>query len=349
MAVKKLLDGKTYAVTGAAGFIGSTLADRLLRLGARVVGVDNMSTGRESNFIHNVKITKKYNAVMTGGVALVPPRMGKKIPYVMIFKDASDESIAADFKKFKVDCVFHLAANAGVPSSFEDPIATNQSNAVATLNVLNAAHLAGVKRVVFASSSSVYGGTDGSAVLESDQLSPKSPYALQKKISEDYCKFYSDVYNLDTVCLRYFNVFGPRQDLRSKYSALIPSFCNIALGDSLGKKATIYGDGSQYRDFCFIDNVVDANILAARREEDFLGESYNIACGETFTVNDVAKIVGLKSVRYTSPRTGDIYGSKANIEKAKKELGYNPKISFEKGINITMRWYLNNPLQNRIG
>ena len=273
--------------------------------------------------------------------------MSERIPYVMIYKDAIDSSIYSDLKKYKVDYVFHLAANAGVPNSFDDPIGTNASNTVATLNMLNCSSQAGVKRFIFASSSSVYGGADGVASTESDELNPMSPYALQKKIGEEYCGFYSKIYGLDTVSLRYFNVFGPRQSTKSAYAAVIPAFCTRLLKDNGKKSAVIYGDGTQYRDFCFVDNVVNANILAAMREEPFNGKVYNIACGSTHTINELTKAIGLKNIRYEGRRAGDVYGSLADISLAKNDLGYLPSISFKKGISITLRWYLENAPWNR--
>ena len=347
MAEKKILKGKTFAVTGAAGFIGSTLSDRILRLGGRVLAIDNMSSGYDRNYAHNMDIPVTYNAVKTAGLDLVTHKMGKKIPYCIIHKDAQDSSLYADLKKFNVECVFHLAANAGVATSFDDPVGTNHDNAVATLNMLECSEKAGVKRFVLASSSSVYGGSDGRAVKESDELSPMSPYALQKIISENYCSFYSKVYSIDTVALRYFNVFGPRQSLRSKYSAVIPSFCSSYLSFNKNKSAIIYGDGTQYRDFCFVDNVVDANILAATHEGAFKGSAYNIACGSSYTINDLVREIGLTKVKYEKKRVGDVHGSLANISKAKNDFGYNPKVSFEKGIKITMRWYLENQIWKR--
>ena len=207
------------------------------------------------------------------------------------------------------------------------------------MNLLNSARKYNVDRFIFSSSSSVYGGTDKLPTKEDCLLNPKSPYALQKKIGEEYCKMFSDLYDLDTVCLRYFNVFGPRQRADSAYAAVISSFCDSIKRDV---RPTIYGDGEQSRDFCFVDNVVSANILASNCTYNFSGDIFNVGCGGEVTVNSICKSLGTKDPIYKDERPGDVRCSQADISKACYILGYNPEVLYEDGLKQTLDWYLGN-------
>jgi nucleoside-diphosphate-sugar epimerase len=305
----------TYLVTGGAGFIGSNLVDELLRRGARVRVLDNFSTGREEN------------------VAEFASRVD------LIRGDVRDED-AVDAAVAGVDYVLHQAALASVPRSIADPGANNQVNVQGTLNVLVAARRHGVKRVVYASSSSVYGDSQELPKVESMAPNPKSPYAVAKLAAEYYCRVYGELHGLPTVSLRYFNVFGPRQDPNSQYSAVIPLFVKALLE---GRSPTIHGDGEQSRDFTFISNVVSANLLAC--EAKMTGARvYNIACGGRYTLNQLyaalrARIGSVLEPLYGPPRPGDVKHSMAGIERIQKELGYRVGVSFEEGIERTVQWY----------
>lgn len=305
----------TYLVTGGAGFIGSNIVDELLRRGQRVRVLDNFSTGREEN------------------VADFASRVE------MIRGDVRDEH-AVDEAVKGADYVLHQAALASVPRSIADPTANNQVNAQGTLNVLIAAKRHAVKRVVYASSSSVYGDSQELPKVETMTPNPKSPYAVAKLAAEYYCRVYGDLHALPTVALRYFNVFGPRQDPGSQYSAVIPLFVKALLE---GKSPTIHGDGEQSRDFTFISNVVSANLLAC--EAKITGARvYNIACGGRYTLNQLFAALrdrigtGGEPV-YGPPRPGDVKHSMAGIERIQKELGYRVEIPFEEGIDRTVQWY----------
>ena len=305
----------TYLVTGGAGFIGSNIVDELLRRGQRVRVLDNFSTGREEN------------------VADFASRID------MIRGDVRDEQ-AVDAAVKGVDFVLHQAALASVPRSIADPSANNQVNAQGTLNILIAAKRHAVKRVVYASSSSVYGDSEELPKVESMTPNPKSPYAVAKLAAEYYCRVYGDLHGLPTVSLRYFNVFGPRQDPGSQYSAVIPLFVKALLE---GKSPQIHGDGEQSRDFTFISNVVSANLLAC--EAKITGARvYNIACGGRYTLNQLFAALrdrigsDVKPV-YGAPRPGDVKHSMAGIERIQNELGYRVEIPFEEGIDRTVQWY----------
>jgi UDP-glucose 4-epimerase len=305
----------TYLVTGGAGFIGSNIVDELLKRGARVRVLDNFSTGREDN------------------VAEFGPRVD------LIRGDVRDEDVVDRAVK-GVDYVLHQAALASVPRSIADPTSNNQVNVQGTLNVLNAAKKHGVKRVVYASSSSVYGDSAELPKVETMTPNPKSPYAVAKLAAEYYCRVFGELYGVPTVSLRYFNVFGPRQDPNSQYSAVIPLFVKALLE---GKSPNIYGDGEQSRDFTFISNVVNANLLAC--EANMTGARvYNIACGGRYTLNQLfaalrERIGGNVEPVYGAPRAGDVKHSMAAIERIQKELGYQVGTSFEEGIDRTVQWY----------
>jgi UDP-glucose 4-epimerase len=304
----------TYLVTGGAGFIGSNIVDELLRRGQRVRVLDDFSTGREEN------------------VADFASRVE------LIRADVRDED-AVDAAVKGVDYVLHQAALASVPRSIADPSANNQVNAQGTLNVLIAAKRHAVKRVVYASSSSVYGDSEALPKVETMTPNPKSPYAVAKLAAEYYCRVYGELHGLPTVSLRYFNVFGPRQDPGSQYSAVIPLFVKALLE---GKSPTIYGDGEQSRDFTFISNVVSANLLAC--EAKITGARvYNIACGGRYSLNQLfaalrARIGNGPQPVYGPPRPGDVKHSMAAIERIQSELGYRVDVSFEDGIDRTVQW-----------
>jgi len=305
----------TYLVTGGAGFIGSNIVDELLKRGARVRVLDNFSTGREDNV----------------------QEFASRVD--LIRGDVRDED-AVDRAVKGVDYVLHQAALASVPRSIADPTSNNQVNAQGTLNLLLAAKKHGVKRLVYASSSSVYGDSEELPKVETMIPNPKSPYAVAKLAAEYYCRVFGELYGVPTVSLRYFNVFGPRQDPNSQYSAVIPLFVKALLE---GKSPNIYGDGEQSRDFTFISNVVNANLLAC--EANVTGARvYNIACGGRYTLNQLfaalrERIGGNVEPVYGPPRAGDVKHSMAGIERIQRELGYQVGTSFEEGIDRTVQWY----------
>ncbi len=304
-----------YVVTGGAGFIGSHIVERLLADGHRVRVVDNLATGKRANLdglrgdleFHQVSITDK--------AALDP-----------IFNG--------------VDVVFHQAALPSVPRSIDDPLTTHEYNATGTLNVLLAARDAKVRRVIYAASSSAYGEQDGDFKVETMQPQPMSPYSVAKLTGEYYCQTFAQVYGLETACLRYFNVFGPRQDPLSQYAAVIPLFITQML-DS--QPPLIHGDGLQSRDFTYVDNVVHGNLLAAQ-VPGISGEVMNLATGGRVTLQElVEKINGILGTHiqaiHDDERTGDIKHSRADIQKARDLLHYEPIIGFDEGLTRTVDWY----------
>lgn len=307
-----------YIVTGGAGFIGSNIVKELVKRGETVKVIDNLSTGYEKNFAE----------------------INDKVEFVE--GDIKDlEFLQKEFAGF--DYVLHQAALCSVPRSINDPIASNANNTDGTLNVLVAARDNKIKRVVYASSSSVYGDQELDYKVETLPIKPLSPYALNKYAAERYTQLFYEIYGLETVCLRYFNVFGPNQDPDSAYSAVIPLFIKAMLK---GESPIIFGDGSQARDFTYVENNVEANILAATGAQG-AGEVCNIACGESISLNELVGMINknlgtdIKPV-YRESRQGDIKISKANIDKAKNILGYEPKVNFEEGLKKTIEWYKNN-------
>jgi UDP-glucose 4-epimerase len=303
------------AVTGGAGFIGSNLVGALLQDGHEVLIIDNLSTGKRENLVDLV--SQRDCTFIEGSVTDLDLLR-------TVFRD--------------IDCVFHQAAIPSVQRSVEDPRATNEANVNGTLSVLIAARDCGVKKVVYASSSSVYGDTPTLPKTEEMIPNPKSPYAVTKLTGEYYCRVFSEVYGLKTVCLRYFNVYGPKQDPSSDYAAVIPRFITRALEQ---KPPIIYGDGTQTRDFTYVEDVAHANIQSMKQEVEGV---FNIACGERITVNELAKIamelVGVNlAVIYDQPRSGDIKDSLADISRARKELLYNPEYSLTEGLEETIRWF----------
>jgi len=303
-----------YLVTGGTGFIGSNITEALINQGYLVRVLDNCATGKLSN--------------LEGIVNQVEFVQG----------DIRDLSIVREAVK-DMDYVLHQAALPSVARSVDNPIATNEVNVTGTLNVLVAAKDAKVKRVVYASSSSVYGNSPVLPKREDMPANPISPYAISKYTGEQYCKVFYSLYGLETVALRYFNVFGPRQSPNSQYAAAIPIFIKAFLEE---KPPTILGDGEQSRDFTFIANVVSANLLACHAE-GVAGEMFNIACGKRTTVNDLTRAIKnlldspLEPV-YGQARKGDVRHSLADITKARRILGYEPKVDLEAGVQQTIEW-----------
>jgi nucleoside-diphosphate-sugar epimerase len=303
-----------YLVTGGAGFIGSHLAEELLRRGETVRVVDNLSTGKRQNIAHIRSVE-------------------------FIEGDLADLDVARRAVK-GIDYVLHQAAIPSVPRSVEDPITSNRANIDASLNVLVAARDAGVKRVVYAGSSSAYGNTPTLPKIETMAPAPLSPYALQKLVAEQYCQMFTRLYGLQTVTTRYFNVFGPRQDPSSPYSGVISIFIS-ALCER--RRPTIYGDGEHTRDFTYVANVVDG-VLRACTADNASGEVINVATSGRISLNTlfntIRSLVG-STVEpiYAEPRAGDVKDSQADISKAKRVLGYQPSVTFEAGLAKTVEWY----------
>jgi len=303
-----------YLVTGGAGFIGSHLSEELVRRGERVRVVDSLITGKRANLAHLPQVE-----FIEGDLANV---------------DVARRSVQG------VDYVLHQAAIPSVPRSVEDPITSNRANIDASLNLLVAARDAKVKRVVYAGSSSAYGNSETLPKVETMGTAPLSPYALQKLVVEQYCTMFTALYGLETVTIRYFNVFGPRQDPSSPYSGVISIFIS-ALCD--GRQPTIYGDGGHTRDFTYVANVVDG-VLRASQASGVGGEVINVATGGRISLNDlfrtVRDLVGARGEPiYAPPRAGDVRDSQTDIGKATRLLGYAPTVSFEQGLARTVEWY----------
>ncbi|MEK6323372.1 MAG: SDR family oxidoreductase [Acidobacteriota bacterium] len=308
---------RTYLVTGGAGFIGSHISERLVREGHRVRVLDDFSSGKETNL-----------EAFRDGVEVVRG-------------DIRDPRLVNDAAT-GVDIVFHEAALGSVPRSVADPLTTHEVNITGTLNVLLAAREAGVKRVVYASSSSVYGETPVLPKREDMTVQPLSPYALSKLVGEHYANVFKHVYDFEVVCLRYFNIFGPRQDLESQYAAVIPRFITALLS---GKSPIVYGDGLQSRDFTYVDNVVDANLLASEAD-GAAGQAFNVACGGRYTLVDLLaklrELIGTEiEATHEAARAGDVRDSQASIEAARRTLGYQVSVGFEEGLLRTVDWYRN--------
>lgn len=304
-----------FLVTGGAGFIGSHLVERLLQLGMRVRVVDDLSTGRRTNiepFLKDIEFVE-------GSLAN---------------SDVATRVCAG------CDFVLHQAAIPSVPRSVRDPRGTHEASTTATMNVLEGARAAGVRRVIYAASSSAYGNADVAVKTEDLVPQPLSPYAAAKLAGEYYLRAWHNVYGLETVSLRYFNVFGPRQDPTSEYSAVIPRFITAALR---GEAPVIYGDGTQSRDFTYVANNVEANLLACVAP-DAPGKVMNVACGGSYSLLDlvasIAKILG-KDIhpRFEPARVGDVMHSLAGIDVARRVLGYEPKVGFDEGLKRTVAFY----------
>jgi UDP-glucose 4-epimerase len=304
-------------VTGGAGFIGSHIATRLLETGRDVRVIDNFATGRRDNLAH-----------LVGDVDLVEGDIRDL--------DTLKEAVQG------CDAVVHLAAVPSVPRSIADPLTSHEANATGTLNVLMAARDEGIGRVVFASSSSIYGAAAELPKHEGLTPLPISPYAVSKLAAESYCRSFYEVYGLETVALRYFNVFGPRQDPQSEYAAVIPRFI---WAYRHGEPPVIFGDGEQSRDFTYVDNVVQAN-LAALEVQAIGGRVYNIACGSRITLNELAESLRRELGSETEPvhgpdRPGDVRHSMADVSRARAELGYEPTVDLEEGVRLTVEHYVN--------
>ncbi|MCR4407329.1 MAG: SDR family oxidoreductase [Anaerolineae bacterium] len=304
-----------YLVTGGAGFIGSHIVAELVHRGERVRVFDNFSTGKEEN----LRAVRQDIELING--------------------DLRDLE-AVRYAISGVDYVLHQGALPSVIRSVDDPLASDACNVVGTLNLLIAARDAGVRRVVYASSSSVYGDSPTLPKHEDMRPAPKSPYAVSKLAGEHYCQVFTEVYGLETVCLRYFNVFGPRQDPTSQYAAVIPLFITALLR---GQSPTVYGDGRQSRDFTYVSNNVQANLLAATTP-GVAGQVFNIACGKSYTLLEL--LDALKDILdmnvipvHAPPRPGDVRHSLADISRAQQVLGYRVGVSFEEGLQRTVDWY----------
>lgn len=305
----------SYLVTGGAGFIGSHMVDALLKDGHTVRVVDNFSTGKRANLAH-VRDQIDLHEISITDQALIARAMQS------------------------MDYVFHLAALPSVPRSVKDPLSNNQHNITGTLNVLVAARDAGVERVVYAGSSSAYGNSEVDFKSEDLAPDPLSPYAVAKLSAEQYCRVFTRVYGLETVVVRYFNVFGPRQDPTSAYAAVIPKFVTAMLNN---QPPQVEGDGLQSRDFTYIDNVVHGNLLAMHTE-GVAGEVFNIACGGNINLlHMIDRLNDLLSTHiepeFVAPRPGDVRHSRAAIDKAHRLLNYSPIVDFEEGLARTLEWH----------
>jgi len=310
-----MLKHSRYLVTGGAGFIGSHLVERLVSLGCQVRVLDDFSTGKEENLSH-----------LAGRVEIIRG-------------DIRDRELCQKAAE-GMEVVLHQAALASVPRSVSEPLLAHEINLTGTLNLLLAAARKGIRSFVFASSSAVYGDDQTFPKKEGLEGKALSPYGAQKLASEKYCQVFSQLYNFNAVSLRYFNVFGPRQDPGSQYAAVIPIFITRMLR---GQPPIIYGDGHQSRDFIYVENVVQANLLAANAT-DFRGEVFNIGMASRITVKELAAILnsllGVKmSPVYADPRPGDIMESYADISRAERHLGFRPEVDFEKGLKLTIDWY----------
>ena len=307
-----------FLVTGGAGFIGSNICKRLVAEGCVVRVVDNLLTGKRGNL-----------APILDRIEFVEADMGSP--------DVARSAMT------DIDVVLHEGALPSVPRSVDDPAASHRHCVDATFTLLMAARDAGVKRFVYAASSSAYGDTPTLPKVETMRTDPLSPYAVGKLVGEYYCSVFFKVFGLETIALRYFNVFGPQQDPTSQYAAAIPAFVTAILQD---RSPTVYGDGEQSRDFTYIDNVVHANLLAARAKETH-GEVINVACGEAITVNAIIRVINEllgKDVKpiYAPARAGDVKHSLADITAAGELIGFKPVVLFQEGLEKSIDWYRNN-------
>ncbi|AOZ07995.1 SDR family oxidoreductase [Cupriavidus malaysiensis] len=321
-----------WLVTGVAGFIGSNLLEALLLRKQRVVGIDNFATGSKAN-LEEVR-------------RVVPENLWKNF----VFHEGDIRNVVdCRLVSEGVDFVLHQAALGSVPRSLEDPILTNSVNISGSLNVLVAARDAGVKRVVYAASSSTYGDHPGLPKVEDKIGKPLSPYAVTKLVNEMYANVFARSYGLDTIGLRYFNVFGPRQDPFGAYAAVIPRWISAMIS---GDEVLINGDGETSRDFCFVENVIQANLLAALAHSGAGNQVYNVALGDRTTLNELFialkealkenGIAYTKSPRYRDFRAGDVRHSQADITKACNLLGYSPEFRIRDGLALAMPWYVRN-------
>jgi len=306
-----------FLVSGGAGFIGSHLVHRLVADGEEVRVLDDLSTGHRSNL---EAVADDVEIIEASFVEL----------------DVCRRAVEG------VDFVLHQGALPSVPKSIEQPRETHHANVTGTLNMLLAARDAGVKRFVYAASSSAYGDTPTLPKVETMPGRPKSPYAIQKYTGELYCRTFFETYGVETVALRYFNIFGPRQDPNSPYSAVIPRFVTACRE---GRAPTIFGDGTTSRDFTFIDNVVEANLRACRAPSACAGNVYNVACGQRIDLTTLAETIRRevgsgRPPEYAPERAGDVKHSLADIGRAREDLGYEPVVTFDEGVRRTVAWYL---------
>lgn len=306
-----------FLVTGGGGFIGSSLVEHLVSQGESVVVLDDFSTGK----VENLSGIEDRIKLIEGSITCL---------------DTCREAVQG------VDFVLHEAALPSVPRSIENPVDSNHVNVSGTLNMLVASRDEGIKRFVYAASSSAYGDTEVLPKVETMPATPLSPYAITKYTGEMYCHTFFELYGLQTIALRYFNVFGPKQDPTSQYSAVIPKFITAHLRD---ESPVIYGDGEQSRDFTYIDNVIHANILACAAAPKALGRVFNCACGERVTLNEIAFMIkdilgSYMPVHYSEPRAGDVMHSLADLKSAKDLLRYSPKVSTLEGLEKVIPWYV---------
>lgn len=308
------LAGRRVCVTGGCGFIGSHVAEALVALGADVTILDDLSEGDPNN----------------------APSSARLVRGSILDREALRDAFAG------AELVFHLAALVSVPRSVEEPRRFHDVNATGTVNVLESAQRAGVRRVIYSASSSAYGESPEMPKTENITQQPLSPYAASKSAGEMYVRAFASCYPTDAVALRYFNIFGPRQKADSAYAGVVAAFARMLLG---GRPPTIYGDGSASRDFTFVHNAVHANLLAARRDEPFRGEAINVATGQRLTVlqlaTTMARVLGRDDLapRFAPPRPGDVLHSQADLTRARALLGYQPVVSFEDGLRRTLDWY----------
>lgn len=327
-----LLDKKTWLVSGVAGFIGSNLLEKLLKLNQTVVGLDNFSTGHQYNLdaVKSIVTTEQWNR------------------FKFVEGDICDQSICAEVM-LGVDYVLHQAALGSVPRSINDPLSTNLSNITGFLNMLTAAKNENVESFTYAASSSTYGDHPALPKIEENIGNPLSPYAVTKYVNELYAEVYARTYGFNCIGLRYFNVFGKRQDPNGAYAAVIPKWISaLKEGNDIG----INGDGLTSRDFCYVENTVQMNILAATAPESAKNEIYNVALGDRTSLNDLYQIIReiLKSsgckkeskVNYNNFRLGDVKHSQADISKAVDKLGYVPTHKVSEGLDKTVKWFLAN-------
>lgn len=301
-----------FLITGGAGFIGSHIVRRLVGEGAVVRVVDDLSTGQEAR-LNDLRDSIEF-----------------------VDGDLADGKISDKVAK-DIEYVLHQAAVPSVQRSISDPVGTNRANVTATLNLLESCRKHGVRRCVYAASSSAYGDTEVLPKREDMPPNPRSPYALQKLVGERYCQLYHELFSLETVCLRYFNVFGPGQDPHSEYSAVVPKFIDRLLA---GKPVVVYGDGEQSRDFTYVENVVQANLLALQAK-DAAGKVINVGCGDRISLNQLIRMLeemmGVRAVvQHVASRPGDVRHSLADISLARKLLGYAPKVIVEEGLARTI-------------
>jgi nucleoside-diphosphate-sugar epimerase len=303
----------THLITGGAGFIGSSIAEKLLASGETVRIIDDFSTGRRQN---------------------IEPMKGR----IEVFEATICDPEAVSRAMKGVEIVFHQAAIPSVARSVENPAASMMANVQGTTIVLEAARQAGVRRLVYAASSSAYGNTPTLPKVETMPTIPLSPYAVAKLAGEQLVRVYASLHKMETLSLRYFNVFGPRQDPASQYAAVIPNFITAAL---TGKRPIVHGDGEQTRDFCFIENTVGANLLAATTTNRLSGETVNIACGDRTSLNELVRLIGEETgtkpdPEYKPTRAGDVRDSLADIHAAQALIGYEPKIRIREGLRKTI-------------